>query len=389
MIHICHVITGLDVGGAERCLITVAGGLDPRRFSSDIVSLLESGPMAEEARSAGIPVVSLGLRNGRPGASAVPRLFRHLQRSRPTILQTWLYHADLVGLCAGRLARTPHIVWNIRCSDMTSGDSSPWLRRKLQLLAWMSRFPDALIVNSRQGRLAHENLSYRPRRWIEIPNAVDGLRFRPRPSERDELRRKLGLRPTAAVIGLVARAHPMKNHETFFRAAALLARESPHAEFVLCGEGCAEQFLNMAVSLGLEGRVHFLGTRLDSESVYPTFDVATLCSAYGEGCPNTLIEAMACGIPCVATDVGDSARILGSTGLIVPPGDAAALASAWAEMLAGDQRARSLQSRERALGQFNVENVLVHYEAVYLDLVARSACGQPLRSEVSCFDVRY
>ena len=390
MIRVAHLITGLEAGGAERSLATLVARLDPR-FGSEVISLVEPGPMAREIRAAGIPVTSLSMRRGAArgpsglaGLAGLMRLVRHLRETRPAVLQTWLYHADLMGLAAGRLAGVPHIAWNIRCSDMTPDGEAPNLRRVTRLLARLSAWPDAVIVNSAAGRTAHEALGYGPRRWVEIPNGVDPARFRPRPEMREALRRKLGFRPSATVVGLVARLHPMKDHETFLRAAALFAAGRPDAEFALCGDGCvpgAEPLARLVSALGLENRVHFLGTRADMEDVYPAFDLAALSSAYGEGFPNTLVEAMACAVPCVATNVGDAERILGSAGLVVRPRDPAALAGAWAETLAGDRAAHGLQVRERAVAEFALERVLARYEALYDGLVGEGAQTRASGSE--------
>ena len=387
MIRVTHLITGLEAGGAERSLATLVARLDPC-FRSEVVTLTEPGPMAREIRAAGIPVTSLsisrGAGRGRSGVSGLARLVRHLRRTRPALLQTWLYHADLVGLAAGRLAGVPRIVWNIRCSDMTPGAEAPKLRRLTGWLARLSAWPDAVVVNSGAGRTAHETLGYRPRRWVEIANGVDSARFRPRTQERDALRRKLGLRPSAIVIGLVARFHPMKDHETFLRAAALFAARRPETEFALCGEGCTaatEPLSRLVAALGLRDRVRFLGTRADMEDVYPAFDLAALSSAYGEGFPNTLVEAMACAVPCVATDVGDSRRILGPAGLVVRPRDPAAMAEAWAETLAGDRAALGSQARERAVAEFGLARVLERYEALYDGLADKGGAETSSGSE--------
>ena len=385
MIRVTHLITGLEAGGAERSLATLVARLDPR-FGSEVISLVEPGPMAREIRAAGIPLTSLRLRRGAArgpsglaGLAGLMRLVRHLRETRPAVLQTWLYHADLMGLAAGRLAGVPRIAWNIRCSDMTPDGEAPNLRRVTRLLARLSARPDAVIVNSAAGRTAHEALGYRPRRWVEIPNGVDAMRLRPRPQERDALRRKLGFGPSATVVGLVARLHPMKDHETFLRAAALFAAGRPDAEFALCGEGCVRgtaPLARLVSALGLGDRVHFLGTRADMEDVYPAFDLAALSSAYGEGFPNTLAEAMACAVPCVATDVGDSRRILEPAGRVVRPRDPAALAQAWTETLARDGRESGCLARERAVAEFGLERVLARYEALYGELADEAVAAR-------------
>ena len=376
MIRICHLITDLQIAGAERNLVELATRLNPNQFCCEIVTLFEPGPLADSALSAGIPVTSLETKFGRPRAAAVTRLTHHLRKSRPTILQTWLYYADLIGLIGGRLAGTPYIVWNLRCSRMAAVGEYWRLQRRMALFGLLSRLPNAVIVNSRAGLIHHSFHRYRPRRWIEIANGVDLVRFRPRPGERLALRAKFGLRSDATIIGMVARNHPMKDHLTFLRAASLFASRHPNSEFVLSGKDCipeAKPLKELIAAFGLESRVHLLGVRLDINDLYPTFDIATLSSAYGEGCPNTLLEAMACEIPVVATDVGDSAHILGSEGLIVRPQDPESLASGWTQLLSAASARAGLRGRARALKLFSIEQSVRNYEEAYLDLIKGSS----------------
>lgn len=369
VIAITHVITGLGIGGSERSLLTIASRMDPERFKTDIVSLLEQGSSYDEAHSLGLRVTNLGMKPGLPTVGVVRRLMRHIHLARPTILQTWLYHSDLVGLLSGWLAGTPRIVWNLRCSDVTQGS---WpMQLALRGMGVLSQFPDAVVVNSRQGRIAHERWNFRPRRWAEIGNCVDGDRFRPRPNERQELRHRLGFPPDATIIGYVARLHPMKDHQNFLKAARLLSQRRDNIQFVLCGKGCDPEnstLVKSIAALGIADHVHLLGSRLDVEKIYPTFDIAVSASAFGEGSSNTLLEAMASGVPCVATDVGDSSVILGSAGLVVRPRDPEGLARACEEILAANRALWGSRGRERAVKEFSIQTTVQQYEALYSEL---------------------
>jgi glycosyltransferase involved in cell wall biosynthesis len=374
MIRICHMITGLDVGGAERALVNVVSRLDPSRFRNEVISLIKPGIFARDLRAAGIPVISLDLDRGRPTLSSFLRVVRHLRQSRPAILQTWLYHADLLGVLAHYFTPSTPLLWNVRCSDIASSRvSSPlfWITR---LLARLSDRPDAVIVNSKRGRAFHQQIGYRPQRWIELPNGVDTQRFRPCFDQREELRSSLGIRSAGPVIGLVARYHPMKDHQTFLQASARFLSDHPDARFVLCGTNCDGQNenLNQLISqAGLSGRVILLGCREDMETIYPAFDVATLCSAFGEGFPNVLTEAMACGVPCVATDVGACREIIEGHGQIVPPRDPDALVQAWTSMLAGPIELLGRKARASACDHYGIDRICEFYESIYLD-VARA-----------------
>lgn len=326
--------------------------------------------MADELKRADIPVISLNMRRGRPSVPGIFALVRHLRRSKPDILQSWLYHADLAATLASWMVPGPSLVWNLRCSDLPSRSAAMPLDRIVRLLAWMSGQPRAVIVNSSKGEEFHRAFGYRPRRWALIPNGVDPSRFRPRPEMRSEIRKMLGVAAGASVIGWAARLHPMKDFPSFLQAARLFVDARPNAHFVLCGEGLDPgngEIAQMIAGLRLRGCVTLLGVRSDMQDIYPSFDALALSSAYGEGFPNVLIEAMACGVPCVATDVGDSREIIGDTGIVVAPADPGALMHGWRTVtetpgLFGNR------ARQRAIDCYSIDRVCRLYETLYGEL---------------------
>jgi len=371
------LITTLDSGGAERSLVNLVTAMNRDEFKNEVVSLLKPGPMAQPLVQAGIPVTGMGLRRRRPNPSVLLWLIRYLRANRPTILQTWLYHADFFGTAAAVFARPDHLLWNVRCTEIGKQPSMPKSTRLLErLLAMLSRRPDAIIVNSHAGQRDHDNLGYRPKRWINIPNGVDLERFRPRRDEREALRDRLRLPAIAAVIGLVARYHPMKDVETFLRAAAIFQLEHTNVRFVLCGDGLGPENRRVAEliqALDLDRHVIMLGPRPDIELIYPTFDALTLCSTYGEGFPNVLCEAMACDVPCVATDIGDSAEIIGDCGLIVAPRDPEALVGAWRAVVQKGSALGTEGARARVAARYSLQRMCSHYESLYRSLAQKSS----------------
>jgi hypothetical protein len=376
VIKVCHLITSLDLGGAEQALVNLIRELPQSHFRNEVVSLVEPGLFAEELRAAGIPVVSLDMPRGSPTVVGLGRLVRHLRTTKPTILQTWLYHADLLGTVARQFVPGLRLLWNVRCSDMVSAPGSQRLNRIMWLLARLSRQPDAVIANSESGKSFHENFGYAPRRWVQISNGVDTTRFRPRPDTRKELRARLGVDPQAYVIGMAARYHPMKDHQSFLQAAARFALAHPSARFVLCGKGCDngnEHLMRMIAEAGLLGRVILLGIQRNVEMLYPCFDLLTLASAYGEGSPNVLLEAMACGVPCVSTDVGDSRQMIGDAGLVVvtrkDPGE---LAAAWETMASWDPVMLASRARCRAVDNFQIDQICLEYKMLYREIALSS-----------------
>jgi glycosyltransferase involved in cell wall biosynthesis len=369
-IKVAHLITGLETGGAERMLAQLAARIDSGKFETLVVSMTGVGPMAAAIEAAGVPVETLRLTRGTPDPRALPRLVRVLRRFRPHILQTWLYHADLLGSAVRLLGVAPHLLWNIRCSEMVDAARLP------RILARCARLPDAIVVNSAAGQTFHSSLGYRPRCWTVLPNGFDTQILRPSPEERARRRAGFGWDEATVVIALPARYHPMKDHATFLAAAARLALRLPNTRFVLIGSGCNREnpeLARLTAAHGLAERLVLLGERADLYRLYPAFDVVTLCSAYGEGFPNVLGEAMSCGVPCVATAVGDSPAIIADTGKVVPPRDPEALAAAWEELAqldATSRIARGARARAQIVEKFSLAPIVARYEALY-DKVAR------------------
>lgn len=372
--HVLELISGLDVGGAEAALLRVATGLRDRGWAIEVTSLTGLGPTGDALKQAGIPVECLGMTRGRPSARALGRLVQRLAERPPDILQSWLYHADLLGTIAVGCVPGPLLAWNVRASNMDFSAYRPMSRWTLGACIALSARPEVVIANSHAGVAHHAALGYRPRRWFVIPNGFDGDVFHPDPEARRVLRREAGLGPDDLVIALVARFDPMKDHESFIRAAGLFAREHPDARFLLAGEGVAPSNAVLAGWIREEGlgeRVRLLGRRGDIPAIWAAADVATLTSV-SEGFPNALGEAMACGVPCVATDVGDVAELLGNTGIVVPPGRPEALADGWRRMGSRgrtEMEALGLKARQRVLSEYGPEACLDQYEAVYHELL--------------------
>ena len=360
---ILHLITSFDRGGAQIMLTRLATRLDRARFEPVVVSMIDGGAQAQELAAAGVRVLGLGMRRGLPSPGAVLRLRRIVAAERPALIQSWLYHADLLALAA---AGGVPLVWNIRLSTIEGERKAPQLRLLRRILAAASRRPAAIIVNSEAGRRAHAALGYRPRRWEVVPNGFDTDRFRPDATRRREARQRLGFADAQCVIGMFARVDGMKDHAAFLEAASLVAARHPEARFVLAGAGT--EFL--AAPPALARVLQALGELGDIEALLPAFDVSVLASK-GEGFPNAVGEAMACGVPTVASDVGDAALLIGDTGTVVPPGDPPALAAAIAAMIerGPDERARlGATARARIVADYALDAVVRRYEAIYAAL---------------------
>lgn len=361
MSRVVHIITALGSGGAERVLHLVASNnRDGHEITHVVVSLMDEGVYGPKLREAGVELYCLGMQRGRSPLAAFAALVRLIRRLQPDVVMTWLYHADLMGTLAARLAGVRRIVWNIRCSDMDFAHYAPTTRRIVKVLAMLSRLPWAVAANSEAGRRAHEHLGYRAKRWIYLPNGYDTSVWKPDAQDRAHARRELGFDDNHRVIGLIARVDPQKDHATFLRAADELHARRADLRVLLVGRGTRE----LAIPEALRSSTVAVGERSDVPRMMRALDLLVSASAYGEGFPNVLGEAMASGVPCIATKVGDSALVIGDTGRVVPPQDASALAVTIGAMLdlpAADLHALGHRARARIEAEFSIASCLRRY----------------------------
>jgi glycosyltransferase involved in cell wall biosynthesis len=368
-----HVITALNVGGAEKMLKKIATGLDPAAI--DIVSLIEPGVTGQRLKSLGYAVNSLGMTRGVPSLRALAELRRQIAEKRPDALVGWMHHGFLLATLARfGMASAPPILWNVRHSIADIRHEPMQTRAVLHLCARLSSIPSAIIYNSRVARRQYTALGFDDSRATVIPNGFDIERFRPDAGARARLESFFGIDGPDPVIAMVARFHPMKSQETLIAAFRIALDRGARARLLLVGEGAENppsSILNLVGTLP-EQSVILSGHRTDLETWLPGVDILALSSRWGEAFPNVLGEAMAAGVPCVATDVGDSAIIIGDTGATAPPGDAAALAEALMKILGLAPDAR------KALGAAARARVAANYalgavRAQYAEVIA-SAC---------------
>jgi glycosyltransferase involved in cell wall biosynthesis len=304
-----------------------------------------------------------------------------MRETQPALVQTWMYHADLLGgLAARSLSPRPPVVWNIQGSNLDPRGTKLLSRVVCKICALASRsLPDKIAVCSLTAMDVHERLGYDRARMIHIVNGTDTARFVPDAAARDALRDELGIPRDAFVIGMAGRNDPQKDYPNFFAAIRLFQKTHPDAHFIACGAGVTADDPSLASlrsQCARPERVHLIGPRRDMPKIYPAFDIKTLTSAFGEGLPLSLTEAMACGVPGVATDVGDSGAVVEGTGFCVPVGDPAGLATAWERImrLAPDERATlSRAVRERAESRYALPAITASYESLHADLIAAAA----------------
>jgi len=374
MINVVHIITALGSGGAERMLFHVAShNAKVGDLRQIVVSLSDDGVYGDQLRAAGIEVERLHMRPSRPSFAAYLRLRRLLGELQPDVVMTWLYHADLLGTLAGRSVGIRRIIWNVRCSDMDFSRYSPITRWVVAVLARMSHLPWAVASNSHAGQRAHLALGYKPKRWIYLPNGFDTDVWKPDAAAKSSVRRELGFSDSDLVIGMVGRNDPQKDHANFFEATKTIIKNRPDLRLLLIGRKTQE----LAIPRELRCCTVVLGESHKVPSLMRAIDVLVSCSAYGEGFPNVIGEAMSTGVPCVVTDVGDAALIVGDTGKVVPPRAPQALASAIDDLISrpsDDIHALSARARARIESVFSIDSCLRQYVDI---LRAAAACNDP------------
>lgn len=365
-----HVITGLGSGGAEAVMSRViAGATDDEHV---VVSLTGGDVYADVLQARHVPVHVLDMRRGRISPSAMKRLRAIVRETKPDVVQTWMYHADLLGGIAARRAGARNVVWGVHHSSLAA-DTSLSTRLVARACAALSRVvPRRIICCSVPARDVHAGIGYARDKMVVISNGVDLDAFAPDPAAGGRIRRELGIPAAARVCGMVARWHPLKDHPTLLAALAPL-RESPvDWRAILAGPGMTTANAELMAHVRrhrLEDRVLCVGPRGDVPGIMNALDLHVLSSA-GEAFGNVTVEAMACGTPAVVTDVGAGAFVVGSTGWVVParnPGLLqAAIAGAFAQMAdATDWERRRDAARGRAVAEFGADRMVREYQRVW------------------------
>lgn len=372
--NLVYIITGLSTGGAETMLLKLLQNLDHNRFAPRVISFTTKGEIGAHIEFLGIPVHALGMKPGIPNPIKFMWLVKLLYKLKPDVVHTWMYHADLMGSLAARLAGIKTVAWGVHHSNLSLHQNKRTTLMVMKTCARVSGWmPQRILSCSEQARSAHVAAGYCADKIVLIPNGFDLSRFRPNTGARDAVRVELGLAPDAPLVGLIARNDPQKNHPGFIEAAAQVHSVLPQVHFVLAGTGIDWNNNALAVLIGQAGLmecVHLLGRRNDIPRLMASFDLL-VSSSYSEAFPNVLGEAMACGVPCVVTDVGDSAEIVGNTGSVVAPGDMAGLAQHLTELLRWpiDQRTQlGALARQRIRNHYEIGDIARRYESFYREL---------------------
>lgn len=371
------LIGTLNTGGAERQLSVLAKGLSGRGHKVRVVTLFPGGKVADDlGQGHRVELISLWPYKSRFiivrlfQLAAAPLILRRLIGSADC-LYSMLEVTNFIAWLATRFKRNAFLTWGVRSANM----EGHWKMALFdKLCALVSPSIKLLIANSHAGLECLLKRGYHPHKHTVISNGIDTSRFQYNEESRRKIRHELGVSVNQPLVGTVARLNPMKDHPTFLKAAALVMEKRADVRFVCAGGGVgryADELHALAYELGLKGRVLWLGDRSDVVDIYSGLDVLVSSSSFGEGFPNVVGEAMSCGVPCVVTDVGDSARIVGETGRVVPAGDVSCLALEILAVL--DQLAHGVTSnglmRKRIEEKYSVKNLLDQTEHLFNEVM--------------------
>ena len=353
---IIFLTRSLHYGGAERQLVALAKGLHQCGHFVTVATLYPDGPLQADLDRAGVPVHIFEKKGRWDMFSFLMNVYRFLRNEAPDILHGYLVVPNLLAILFKPFLLRTKVVWGVRASDVDLSQYDRLARFTFRLSVFLSRFADRIIVNSKCGMAYHQKQGYPLEKMVVVPNGIDTERFKPNAEDRARIRKEWGIGDSEKLVGLVARLDPMKDHHTFLEAAAILVNQREDIRFVCVGDGdkdYREMLHRKSAELGLNGRLLWAGSRTDASAIYNAFDVAT-CTSITEGFPNVVGEAMSCGIPCVVTDVGDSAVVVGDMGIVVSPRDPRSLADAWNRCLSKAQLRPQLEIRDRIVREYSL-----------------------------------
>ncbi len=380
---VLHIIIGLYVGGAEMMLYKLLCATNREKFEPVVVALMGRGgqrDMIGAVEDLGIKVYTLDMDLSCPTPKTTLRawwkLQRVLRREKPDVIQGWMYHSNLAALLGRKVrAQGAKLVWAIH-NTRNEELFKTRLNRLFDTLGQrFSGQPDGTIYVSQIGRQQHGEAGYNTSKSWVVPNGFDMELFAPSQQARQDVREEIGVPQNTMLVGLFSRWHAMKDHSNFFQAANIVAYSHPEVHFVLAGAGIFHdnaELVQLARENGVEAQTHFLGERQDMPRLMAALDVMVLSSSHGEAFPLVLGEAMACGVPGVATNVGESAQIIGEAGIVVPIKNAPELAAGIAHFIEADEQAKtqfSQAARARIQDNFSLQSVTRRYEEIYQTLL--------------------
>lgn len=370
---IIHIITGLNLGGAENVLYRLVRETS-RQNEVIVVSLGDQGILGKNILALGVNVITLNLLSIRHFPAGLSILYCLIRNERPDVVQTWLYHSDLIGGVVAKIAGVDRIYWNVRNARLSKNELQLHTLVAAKMCAFVSWFvPTRIISCSIKAVEVHSEYGYSRRKFTVIPNGYDLKKYSPDTNQRALIRKELDVPEDCFLIGMVARHDPQKDHNNMFLSLRRLKLFDVPFVCVFVGDEITTENVELwgvVRDLKLENNVRLLGERNDIPSILNAIDIHVL-SSVGEAFPNVLAEAMSCGIPCVTTDVGDARLIVGDTGWIVPAGQSEDLARAMFSAYEDKQNSltnwcsRKKSCRNRIVSKFSLDKMIENHLAVW------------------------
>jgi glycosyltransferase involved in cell wall biosynthesis len=364
--RLIHIITSLETGGAQSVLFQLLRQFQNMGVIQTVISLKPNGGLEEQIKGLNIPIHECQFR---PFNFLQQRanLKKVIIEFKPDIIQSWLYHADFMTIFLRDKNKTP-IFWGIHHTYETQSRIKFSTRMIIKVNSLFSNnVPQKIICCSRSALSSHLKIGFPESKLLFIPNGIDINSFKPDEQARERLRSELNLQPETQIIGYIARLHPQKDHDTFFKAADLLLKQNENIHFVLAGDQVTPfnpKIVRYMHNSQYPSHFHFLGRRSDIPMITAALDLATLTSSGDEAFPLTILEAMSCGIPCVSTNIGDVKETLGNAGIIVPPQNPEMLAAGWKAILDKNPEERStikVIGRNLVVSQYTNEHMAKLY----------------------------
>ena len=371
-IKITHIINSLYPGGAEVMLHNIFSKYDEKKYSVNVISLISDGPLKNDIEKKGVSVFESNIKPDRLNIFSFLKLIYYIRKNKPDIIQTWLYHSNIIGGVAGKLCGVKKIIWSIHASHLDTEFTKYTTRLIIKIGALVSNIiPNNIVYVSKVSFLLHKLLGYKCKINTVIPNGVDLEKFKPDTLARINIRNELKIPEDTFLIGIAGRYDPMKDHRNFLLAASKLSKVEPSAAYIMCGTSITksnQELYDYIEELGLSDKVYLLGYREDMNKIYTALDVIAVTSRYGEAFPMVICESMACGTPCVVTNVGDSSYIVDKTGFTVEKENSDALVEAFLKISNKnkiEKQKLSSSCRERISSLFSLQSIVSAYEKNY------------------------
>ncbi len=370
---IVHIITGLSDGGAEGSLYKLC--VHDKKNNHIVVSLTNQGKYGPLLKEKKIEVYNIDFKKNIQIFFRFIKLIKLLYKLKPDFVQTWMYHSDLIGGLASRIAGFKKVIWGIRCSNLDYRHINPSTVLIINLCAFLSYFIPLKIVScSFKAKKIHEKSGYCSKKFVVIPNGFNLQNLKINEEKRINFREKLNLNQDCFLTGMVARFDKQKDHKSLLKSISEAKKYLKNIKCVLVGKNIDkhnQKLLNWIEFYNLKNHIVLLGSRRDINVIMNGLDIHILSSAYGEGFPNVLAESMACGTPCIASKVGDSEYILGNTGWLVKPHDYKSIAEKI--LIAANESTkkrmeRSFSARRHIEKNFSINKMINNFNNLYSEI---------------------